>query len=189
MSKLTSTLVTLAIGVLIGVGATSLRAQNPPGLPSKLAGNFIHVGMIVPNVTQAAKDVADLFGLEPRPINVSSGMVYPTNFRGDPQSYPKTTSFKIAEGLTLELLEPVGGKSPWRDFLDSTNGIGGLQHIAFSVNDIEQPLAFLQQKGGTAEFGGVVKTASAPPRTVRFAYVNMRPKLRLTFELVQIQGQ
>ena len=190
MSRLTSIFVTLTFGVLIGVGVTSLRAQNTQGLPGKLAGDFMHVGIIVPNVEQASKDLTGIFGLEARPASNNGGFGFPAAFGGDPKSYPKVVSYKVAEGLTLELLEPVGGKSPWRDFLELTNGAGGLHHLAFSVNDLEQQMAFLQQKGGKPEFGGIVQTASPPPRTVRFAYVSMRPKLGMTLELVRLpQGQ
>ena len=48
--------------------------------------------------------------------------------------------------MTLELLEPVEGKSIWADFL-KTQG-GGLHHIAFKVSDYKGSMAEVKARGG-----------------------------------------
>jgi catechol 2,3-dioxygenase-like lactoylglutathione lyase family enzyme len=176
MRTLVSTAVTLVVGIAIGFAVAS-RPATAQGA-AHLAGSFTHVGMIVPNVDQASKDLAKLFGLEAKTPMEFTGIVYPKDFTGDPKAHPKVISYKVGDALSIELLEPIGGKSPWRDFLDSTGGVGGLHHIAIAAKGIDQYMAFLQQNGGKIEFGG-----SAGPTPVQYAYVNMRPKLGLTFEL------
>lgn len=170
------TVLTLAIGIIVGYAAASqnLRAQAP----AKWGGTFTHVGLIVPDVDKAAKDFAAIFGLEPKTPAAFPGMVYPVDYNGDPKAHPKVTSYRVGENLTVELLQPMGGKSPWRDFLESTGGVGGLHHLAFSAKGIDGYMAALKEKGGVIEFGG---SASVTPQN--YAYVNMRPKLGFTIEL------
>lgn len=177
MSKARYTALLLAAGLVVGyaAGARSLAAQ---GGATKLVGTPTHVGMIVPDVEKASKDVAALFGLEYKAPAEFTAMVYPANYTGDPKGHPKVVSYKLADNLSLELLQPIGGKSPWRDFLDATGGVGGLHHIAIAAKGIDQYMAFLKTQGGTVEFGG---SASVTPQS--YAYVNMRPRLGLTFEL------
>ncbi len=177
MSKVTYTAVVLTAGVLIGYTAGGWAVQAQGGA-SKLVGMPSHVGMIVPDAEKASKDIAELFGLEYKAPAEFTAMVYPADYKGDPKGHPKVVSYKIADNLSLELLQPIGGKSPWRDFLDSTGGVGGLHHIAIATKGIDQYMHFLSTKGGTIEFGG---SASVTPQS--YAYVNMRPRLGLTFEL------
>jgi catechol 2,3-dioxygenase-like lactoylglutathione lyase family enzyme len=178
MKNITSTAFTLTIGIVIGLlaASTGSRAQTPAA--ARLNGSFTHVGLIVPNVEKASRDFAEIFGLEPKTPNEFTAMVYPTSFKGDPKAHPKVVTYKVSDTFSVELLEPIGGKSPWRDFLDSTGGVGGLHHVAFAAKGIDRYMTFLQQKGGTIEFGG-----SSGPTPVQYAYVNMRPKLGVTFEL------
>lgn len=168
--------VTLTLGILIGFAAatSAMRAQGA----AKLEGNFTHVGLIVPNVDKAAQEFAAIFGLEPKKPTEFTAMVYPASFAGDPKAHPKVVTYRVSDTLSVELLEPIGGKSPWREFLDSTGGVGGLHHLAFAAKGIDRHMAFLQQKGGRVEFGG---SAGASP--VQYAYVNMRPTMGLTIEL------
>lgn len=176
MRRLASPLVILTVGLLIGyaAGSRSVGAQAAP----PLTGTFTHVGMIVPNVEKASHDFAELFGLEYKAPSEFTAMVYPADYKGDPKAHPKTVTYKVGDNVSVELLEPIGGKSPWRDFLDSTGGVGGLHHMAFAAKGIDAHMAALKTRGGVIEFGG-----SAGPTPVQYAYVNMRPRLGLTIEL------
>jgi catechol 2,3-dioxygenase-like lactoylglutathione lyase family enzyme len=176
MHKTLFPVLALTVGVVVGYAAASqeLKAQST----AKWGASFTHIGLIVPDVDKASKEFAAVFGLEPRPANEFTAMVYPADYKGDPKGHPKTVSYRIGDNLSVELLQPVGGKSPWRDFLDSTSGVGGLHHIAFSAKGIDAYMAALKQHGGVIEFGG---SASVTPQN--YAYVNMRPRLGFTIEL------
>jgi hypothetical protein len=67
-------------------------------------------------------------------------------------------------GITFELLQPLEGESPWKDFM--AKGGDGLHHVGFSVPDVTKAVAYLESKGGvqTQAFGkaaGYVDMAKA----------------------------
>jgi len=77
------------------------------------------------------------------------------------QGQPSTTAraklgFIQLENITLEFIEPIGGHSIWRDFLDKHGP--GVQHIAFEVNDPKTIIAAFAEDGiplgQTSEFTG-----------------------------------
>jgi 4-hydroxyphenylpyruvate dioxygenase-like putative hemolysin len=47
--------------------------------------------------------------------------------------------------LSLELIEPVGGPSTWREFLDQKGE--GVHHMAFVVQDTDEAVSFLEEAG------------------------------------------
>jgi catechol 2,3-dioxygenase-like lactoylglutathione lyase family enzyme len=76
-------------------------------------------------------------------------------------------------GLSIELLQPVGGPSPWRDHLDTYGE--GLHHFGFSgVSNLAETTAFLVSKGGKQVVGGAGFDS---------AYVDLRNSLGFTIEL------
>ena len=56
----------------------------------------------------------------------------------------KLTAAKMGD-VELELVQPVEGESPHKEFLDSKGE--GIQHIAFAVSDVEKEVAKLTKKG------------------------------------------
>ena len=58
----------------------------------------------------------------------------------------KLSSAKIGE-VELELIQPVEGESPHKEFLDSKGE--GIQHIAFAVDDLEDDEAKLIEQGAS----------------------------------------
>ena len=159
----------------IALAASSVapsHAQAPAA--SKFADNAIrHVGVIVRDVDQAARDYADLFGLPvPRTREVPD-VPFPADFTGDRAAHPKVALIQLAN-ISIELLEPIGGASPWRNHLEQFGE--GLHHIAFGVPDVGKAVAHLERFGGTHVLG----TAGYPA-----AYVDMKALLGFTFELNQ----
>ncbi len=47
--------------------------------------------------------------------------------------------------VNIELIQPVAGESPWKEFLDSKGE--GISHLGFYVDNIEEEMAKLKQKG------------------------------------------
>jgi methylmalonyl-CoA/ethylmalonyl-CoA epimerase len=62
---------------------------------------------------------------------------------------PMHASLKLAAAMMgdveLELVQPVEGESPHKEFLDGKGE--GIQHIAFAVSDVEKEVAKLTKKG------------------------------------------
>jgi 4-hydroxyphenylpyruvate dioxygenase-like putative hemolysin len=83
------------------------------------------------------------------------------------------TTFLQANGMNLELIEPLDGPSPWRDFLEK-NG-EGVHHIAFTVPEWAPMVKFLESKGGTWVQG---------TEEFDFGYVDLTQQLGFTVEVM-----
>ena len=163
----------VAVALLIGLAAQVQLAQvhNP------FAGAVIrHVGVIVADVDKAAAAYADLLGLPVRDPREATGVPFPESYQGDRSAHPKVTIIRL-NNVSIELLEPIGGPSPWRDHLDQFGE--GLHHIAFGVPDLQAAVAYLEEKGGKHVLGDPDYPA---------AYVDLKPLLGFTAELNQMSG-
>ena len=108
-----------------------------------MIGNLNHVAIAVPDLEAAAATYRDKLG-----ATVSA-----------PQALPEhgvTTVFIELPNTKLELLAPLGDHSPIAKFLER-NPEGGVHHLCFEVDDIEQAKAKLVA-------GGVRVLGSGAPR-------------------------
>ena len=127
-------------------------------------------------LTRPQPAYADLLGLPVRDPREATGVPFPESYQGDRSAHPKVTSIRL-NNISIELLEPIGGPSPWRDHLDQFGE--GLHHIAFGVPDLQAAVACLEEKGGKHVLG-------APDYPA--AHVNMKPLLGFTAEVGQVSG-
>src|SRR5688572_1291998 len=135
-----------ALGLAAGLGSTSVRLQTPP-----LADYPVrHIGIIVPSLAEASKHYRESLGIEVPPIREASNLKFPDDYTGDPAAHPKYLFLQFPN-IQIELVEPVGGKSPWRNHLDAYGA--SLQHIAFSVPDVPQAVQYLVKRGGKQTAG------------------------------------
>lgn len=95
---------------------------------------FIQINIIVKDIEKAAELWAKLLGVEVPEISINhleGGENY--TYRGE----PITCDLKVAaipmEGWFLELHEPVGGESSFKEFVDK-HGYG-VHHLGFEVGD------------------------------------------------------
>lgn len=87
-----------------------------------MIGRLNHVAIVVPDVKAAAKLYKDMLGAlvsEPVPL----------------PAHGVTTVFVTLPNTKIELLEPLGEKSPVRAFLER-NPAGGMHHLCYEVEDI-----------------------------------------------------
>ena len=87
-----------------------------------MLGHLNHVAIVVPDLDAASRKYRDVLGAK-----VS-----------EPQSVPThgvTVVFVDLGNARIELLQPLGDKSPIRAFLEK-NPSGGLHHVCFEVSDI-----------------------------------------------------
>jgi methylmalonyl-CoA/ethylmalonyl-CoA epimerase len=104
------------------------------------------VGMVVRNVERTARALAELLGLEPPQAHLTGPLAETnTRYRGRPTDARAKLAFFDLGGVSLELIEPVGGPSTWREFLDRHGE--GVHHIAFRVEDMDRRIEFLSSKG------------------------------------------
>lgn len=102
-------------------------------IPPKLS----QVAFVVADIEKASARFARVFGLEPPRIIETDGFEEAkTHYKGKPTEARAKLAFIHLENITLEFIEPIGGPSVWRDFLEA-NG-DSVHHLAVNV---ENPVA------------------------------------------------
>ncbi|WP_032112210.1 methylmalonyl-CoA epimerase [Candidatus Paracaedibacter symbiosus] len=92
-----------------------------------------HIAIAVPNLEQATSFYRDILGAQ-----VSKAADLP--------EHGVTTVFVNLDNTKIELLFPLGEKSPIAGFL-AKNPTGGIHHFCIEVDDIFQAHSYLKEKG------------------------------------------
>jgi methylmalonyl-CoA/ethylmalonyl-CoA epimerase len=124
-----------------------------------------HIGIVVKDTAQVIETLSGAFGFQ-----VSESVT-------SPQGDFKTTVISVGE-TKLELIEPVGSTGSIARFLDQRGG--GMHHVSFRVDDIDQELTSLEGKG--------VRLAQGKPATVGssvVAFVHPSSTAGILVELIQ----
>lgn len=133
---------------------------EPAAVPSVLSPHIIglaHVGFVVSDLAAQLSVYRQRYGLSDEAINVSPPFSEPANIA-------RFAFVSIATGVELELIEPIS--EAMKTQLNHHAGMplfapGGINHIAYRVNDIDSVFSALQQQGiraGHVTPDGVVDT-------------------------------
>ena len=169
------------LAAVVVIAATALTGAAAPnqehGQDLRIFGSrtVTHVGVVVRDVEKAAKAWADLFQVEVLPVTDTKPVAFPKGYRGDRGAHTRVAQVHF-NNMLVELEQPVGGASPWKDFLDKYGE--GIHHIGFNVAGLEDHVRLLESKGGKrvlGETGGSV------------ALVDLMPQFGLTIELAKVQ--
>lgn len=98
-----------------------------------MIGKLNHVAIAVPDLEEAMATYSRAMGAE-----VSAPMALP--------DHGVTVSFVILLNSKVELLEPLGEDSPILSFLEK-NKKGGIHHLCFEVEDLEEAIAKMTAEG------------------------------------------
>lgn len=135
------------------------------------------VGLVVRDIERTAKIYADVFGMDvPKVIITDPEDISHIKFRGDPTQARAKLAFFQMGNVSLELIEPVGGPSTWKEFLDEHGE--GVHHIAFRIEGMERVLTFLERKGISVVQRGDYTGG-------RYAYVDSASSLGVILELLE----
>ena len=135
------------------------------------------IGIVVRDIERTAKAYADIFGMDIPKIRITdTEEITNIKFRGaSTQARAKLAFFQMGS-MSLELIEPVGESSTWKEFLDEHGE--GVHHIAFQIKGMEQILAILDKKG--------ISTIQQGEYTGgRYAYVDNATTLGIILELLE----
>ena len=135
-----------------------------------------HIAMVVPDVEAAARGYAEILGIEQPSAQERPNET--RRYHGEPLGEGvglKVARFRL-ENIEVELIEPIGGPSTWRDMLEQQGP--GVHHIAFIVEDSGQTIAELEARGYPA-----VHTATRANGTP-LAYVDARHELGALMEIL-----
>jgi len=142
---------------------------------------FQHVGVEVRDLDKAIEHYQSLgFEVGPEPERITGSNSY-KNFK----MYGKTPDILIKtrirfvqkDSLRFELLQPVEGYSVHNEFLDNKGE--GASHVCFIVDDFDNEIAKLVEKGALPIFSGETQKGQ------KFAYMDARKIGGLIFEMVQ----
>ena len=98
-----------------------------------MIGKFNHVAIAVPSVVDASKKYRKILGAKVSP---------PKKLK----DHGVTTIFVELENTKIELIEPLGLNSPIKNFLKKYPD-GGIHHLCFEVEDIENACKTLNEEG------------------------------------------
>jgi catechol 2,3-dioxygenase-like lactoylglutathione lyase family enzyme len=117
-------------------------------MAEKIGSNtVVQVGLIVQDIEKTLDAYVDVFGLEQRPNVSETDSLDKSNMRyhGQPSEARAKLAFIPMGQVTIELIEPIGGPSTWKEFLDEHGE--GVHHIAFFVKGTDNIVSILQGKG------------------------------------------
>lgn len=138
----------------------------------------VQVGIIVKDIQKTLDHYVDVFQLEKRPdVQVTDGLEKAhTVYRGEPSGAVARLAFIHMGQVDIELIEPVGSPSTWKEFLD-THG-EGVHHLAFFVKGTDQVVAYLEGKG-------IPKVQQGDYTGGRYTYLDSSAKLGVMLELLE----
>lgn len=138
---------------------------------------FCQVGIVVDDIERAIWACSRLVGAAEPDIIVTDAYEHArTHYRGQPTAARAKLAFFRMGAVALELIEPIGGPSTWREFLEE-NG-PGIHHIAFTVKGTDQVIGALRGRGATLVQQGEYTGG-------RYSYLEADPDLGFVLELLE----
>lgn len=108
-----------------------------------MIGKLNHIAIATPKLDDAVKTYKNILG-----VKISSPI--------DQIDHGVKVVFIELPNTKIELLEPLGEKSPIENFLEK-NKKGGIHHICFEVQDINRAILSLEKDGATVLGDGEAK--------------------------------
>ena len=90
-----------------------------------------HIAIAVNSLEASIKVYSNLLGIEPELETIPAEKV--------------NTAIYVLNGISLELIEPIGNDSPITEFLKKRGE--GLHHVCLKVDNLEETMAELKEKG------------------------------------------
>ncbi len=166
------------IFIALGIAAFSPVSRNNPAKPAIITSKSVtQVAVVVRDIDKARIAWAEVLGVKPPEVSVAEGhFSRPTKYMGEPSDAKAKLAFFDMGNLQVELIQPLGGKSTWQEFLDR-NG-EGIHHIAFTVKDINGVEKQFEAAGmPTVQSGGWDGGA--------YSYIDASGKLGCVLELLE----
>ncbi|HTL50945.1 MAG TPA: VOC family protein, partial [Planctomycetota bacterium] len=130
------------------------------------------------DIDQKCQVWSEVFGLpKPEPITTATADLTHIQYKGRTTEARARLAFFEMENVTIELIEPIGGPSTWKAFLDRHGE--GVHHIAFKIKGTDQVVAFLEGKHCKLEQSGDFVGG-------KYAYVDATKPLGVILELLEI---
>jgi methylmalonyl-CoA/ethylmalonyl-CoA epimerase len=138
----------------------------------------VQVGIIVKDIEKTAKRYADFLGVGMPDIQVTDEWEKArTTYNGRPsKARAKLAFFKVGTSMSLELIQPDGEPSTWREHLDRKGE--GVHHVAFIVRGMKEKVAACGKEGFPLVQSGEYTGG-------RYAYLDSARDLKVILELLE----
>jgi methylmalonyl-CoA/ethylmalonyl-CoA epimerase len=148
------------------------------GMQKALVQNTLQVGLIVADLRQAMKHYVEVLGIGPWHIyTIAAPQLTNATVHGKPEPYSMKLAVAQVGNVQWELIQPLTGRSVYREFLDSKGG--GLHHVLVHVEDYDKTLQALQDRGMGVLMSGTWRGAS-------FAYADTEKSLGAIVEFFKV---
>lgn len=149
------------------------------GICSFDPANLCQIAIVVKSIDETVKFYGEVFGIGPWEIFEAN---FPgATYYGEPAGYRGKRAFAKLGPVTLELIEPIEGKTVQEDFLKEKGE--GLHHIGFAVKDLKKCEEEAEKVGLKVVQGFKREDGSG------FAYVDSDRIGGAMFELIQRPAQ
>ncbi len=123
---------------------TSSCSSSLPG--GVQLNRLVQIGIVVADRDRTTQLLTSLFGMGPfRFVEWPDRPESQYYYRGVEENIRIRQAFLQLGAVEIELIEPLEGRSGYRDFLDQTGG--GIHHVLFEVTDIDPVLEKLALSG------------------------------------------
>ena len=134
-------LAAISMVMFSAVSASAQGKYQDPGMKK-----VIQVAIVVRDIEASSKRWSELLGMPVPPIQTTRpGHEVKMVYRGKPsEGQAKLTFFNLGQ-VVLELIEPVGEGTSWKEYLDKKGE--GVQHLGFQVVDPDKASQALEKAG------------------------------------------
>lgn len=136
-----------------------------------------HVGILVDDIEEAARNLEKLIGIGP--FRILEPQYRDTTYQGKPAKFKVKIALATAGTIDVELMQPVHGETIYDDYIRRKGY--GIHHIGIRTGNIEQTEKEIEAKGFR-----VVQSGNRPG--VKWAYLDTEQKTGLVFELHEKKG-
>ena len=110
------------------------------------SNTLTQIGLVVGNIEEAVRAWSSLLGVPPPAIIITDTVERAhTEYQQRPTPARAKLAFFPLGQVTLELIEPIGEPSTWRDQLTASGQ--SLHHIAFEIKGMAEQITVLSEQG------------------------------------------
>jgi methylmalonyl-CoA/ethylmalonyl-CoA epimerase len=160
--------------------ASSLSSSLPASLQLR---RLVQIGIVVADRDRTTQLLTALFGIGPfRLVEWPDRADSKYYYRGVEERVRIKQAFVQMGDVEVELIQPLEGRSGYKDFLDETGG--GIHHVLFEVSDIDPVIQELAKSGVT-----VLQSGTGIRPGTRWALMDTHELLGFLVELRHRPGE
>jgi len=165
-----------ALAILPAIAPAQGPAYHDPGMKV-----VTQVAIVCRDVEATSQRWAAVLGVKPPQIHTTKpGYEVKLMYRDHPSDGQAKLAFIQLGQVTLELIQPVGRDTAWKEFLDRHGE--GVQHIAFQVADLDKTIKSFGEAGTPVLHQGRYDDDSGA-----YVYVDTAKALGVTLELLHAE--